>query len=218
MEQNNMPVTPIKIKGKDYIDVASRVVLANEDEGYSMLREEVIELAGRAFVRVTIEAKGKQYIGTSEIKFGAKPGTADGDSPFECGQTSALGRALGFAGYGSVESIASADEVVRNEQQHRKASEKVVTVSTSHDTSTNGKETSRPSQTVTEANTEKVNNLLAEYEVLNPEYCGKTPGWKFKILRSVLQIASGPLPAAYSDDDVHRMDLFLAERRNKGAA
>ncbi len=74
-------------------------------------------MGGREYVRIYIDVKGKPYIGTAEIKFNANPKTPDGMSPFECGETSALGRALGFAGYGVVDSIASADEVVSNEQQ-----------------------------------------------------------------------------------------------------
>lgn len=109
-------VRTVNIKGKQYIDVAERVRLCNADEGFSMLKEEALEIAGTHTLRVYIEVKGKQYIGDAEIKVDAKPGTADGDSPISCAQTSALGRALGFAGYGSLESIASADEVARNEQ------------------------------------------------------------------------------------------------------
>src|SRR5215831_1522389 len=112
-----MNTAVITIKGKPYIQVAGRVSLAHEDEGFSMISSDAFELANRYFVRVTITVKDKQYIGTSEVKFTAKAGTADGDSPVECAETSALGRALGYAGYGSVESIASADEILRNEQQ-----------------------------------------------------------------------------------------------------
>jgi hypothetical protein len=110
-------VTPITIKGKPYILVAGRVSLAHDDAGFSMLSSETLSVNARWFVKVTITVKDKQYVGTSEIKFDAPKGTADGDSPMECAETSALGRALGFAGYGSVDSIASADEVLRNEQQ-----------------------------------------------------------------------------------------------------
>jgi hypothetical protein len=81
-----------------------------------MLREEHLEIAGVPIIRLYIEVKGKQYIGDAEIKINAKPGTADGDSPISCAQTSALGRALGFAGYGSLESIAT-DEIHRNQEQ-----------------------------------------------------------------------------------------------------
>jgi|GEM_PF-2909506 len=104
----------IKLHGKDYVEVKDRVQAAHAEESYSMLSEESFEMGGRSYVRVYIDVKGKQYIGTAEIKFNAKGNTPDGMSPFECGETSALGRALGFAGYGVVDSIASADEVARN--------------------------------------------------------------------------------------------------------
>lgn len=106
----------IKLHGKEYVEVKDRVQAAHAEESYSMLREETFSMGGREYVRVYIDVKGKQYIGTAECKFGANPKTPDGMSPFECGETSALGRALGFAGYGVVESIASADEVVRNQE------------------------------------------------------------------------------------------------------
>jgi len=107
----------IKLHGKDYVEVKDRVTAAHAEESYSMLKEETFSLGGREYVRVFIDVKGKQYIGTAECKYNASPKTPDGQSPFECGETSALGRALGFAGYGVVDSIASADEVVSNEQQ-----------------------------------------------------------------------------------------------------
>ena len=107
----------IKLHGKEYIEVKDRVTAAHAEESYSMLKEETFGMGGREYVRVYIEVKGKQYIGTAECKFNANPKTPDGMSPFECGETSALGRALGFAGYGVVESIASADEVARNQPE-----------------------------------------------------------------------------------------------------
>ncbi len=107
----------IKLHGKEYIEVKDRVQAAHAEESYSMLSEETFSMGGREYVRVYIEVKGKQYIGTAECKFNANPKTPDGMSPFECGETSALGRALGFAGYGIVESIASGDEVARNNQE-----------------------------------------------------------------------------------------------------
>src|SRR6185312_6919284 len=38
-------------------------------------------------------------------------------SPYEVAETSAVGRALGFAGYGAVDSIATADEMVKSQPQ-----------------------------------------------------------------------------------------------------
>jgi hypothetical protein len=106
----------IKLHGREYVEVKDRVAEAHNEDSYSMLKEETFSMGGREYCRVYIDVKGKQYIGTAECKFNANPKTPDGQSPFECGETSALGRALGFAGYGAVESIASADEVVRNQE------------------------------------------------------------------------------------------------------
>lgn len=97
---------------KEYKTVAERVLAAHADEGYSMLSEETFEIGGREYVRITIEAKGKHYIGSAEIHWQADPNMPEGKSPFETAETSALGRALGFASYGVIDSIASAEEVV----------------------------------------------------------------------------------------------------------
>jgi hypothetical protein len=110
---------PVKIGNKEYVLVCERVAAAHADEGFSMLEEETFELHERFFLRLTIEVKGKRYIGTSEIKFDAPRNTPDAQSPIECASTSSLGRALGAAGYGSTESIASADEIARSEPQSR---------------------------------------------------------------------------------------------------
>lgn len=113
---NGQNVRTVTIKGRPYVDVAERVRLAHADHaGYTMLLTEQFTVGdtGRWWVRVTIAVGEQQFIGTAEIKFSARPGTADGDSPFECAETSALGRALGFAGIGLLDSIASANEVAR---------------------------------------------------------------------------------------------------------
>jgi hypothetical protein len=47
------------------------------------------------------------------VHLNAKLGSADATDPFAVAETSAVGRALGFAGWGSVESICSADELLR---------------------------------------------------------------------------------------------------------
>ncbi len=107
-------IRTVNIKGKQYVDVAERVRLAHADkdsDGFSMVAQERYQIGSRWFLSITIEVKGKLYIGDAEIKFDAKTGTPDGSNPLECAQTSALGRALGYAGYGILQSIASADEV-----------------------------------------------------------------------------------------------------------
>lgn len=108
----------VNIRGKAYVTVAGRVAAAHEAGGFTMPEPpELIHIGERTFCRVLIEVTWttQRFYGTAEVKWNAPKGTADHDSPLECAETSALGRALGFAGFGSVEGIASADEVRRNE-------------------------------------------------------------------------------------------------------
>lgn len=106
------------LHGKDYVEVHERVRMIQHDEGangFDTVSQERYELNGRFFFSVTIDVKGKRYIGDAEITFDAPRNTPAGSSPMETAQTSALGRALAFAGYGTVESIASWDEIMRHQ-------------------------------------------------------------------------------------------------------
>lgn len=116
---NGAAVRTVTIKGKPYVDVAERVRLAHAASGYSILNVEHFTLGdtGKWWCRAIILVGESEYRGTAEIKLTARAGTADGDSPYECAETSAIGRALGFAGVGLLDSIASAQEVARNVQQ-----------------------------------------------------------------------------------------------------
>jgi len=68
--------------------------------------------------RCKVLVDGVQYIGSAEVHLNAKPGSADATDPLACAETSAVGRALGFAGVLSLDGIASADEIVRVQQQN----------------------------------------------------------------------------------------------------
>lgn len=104
----------VKIHGKEYATVAERVTAAHAAGGFSILATEVLALGadtGRWYVRVQIQYGGKRYIGMSELPRNAKPGSPEATAPLEVAETSALGRALAFAGFGVDGSIASADEL-----------------------------------------------------------------------------------------------------------
>jgi hypothetical protein len=121
----------ISIKGKDYVPVSERILAVTdvdhpEANKYTIQHWEIFELADRTFLRCHIgvrtgtykkTAEGDEqeivlpYSGTSGVSFVG--GVVNTTSGFENAETSALGRALGFAGIGIIEGIASADEMVK---------------------------------------------------------------------------------------------------------
>ncbi len=104
------------LHGKDYVEVAERVRLVHSQKHEFEVMESVpFPVAERLVWRCIIKFDGKQYIGSAEVKLSAPKNTPDGTNPFECAETSAIGRALAFAGLGTVESIASFDEVMRSQ-------------------------------------------------------------------------------------------------------
>jgi hypothetical protein len=110
---------PISIKGREYVTVVERMNLLRESgKLYEMVDSQPITLGERVVWQVKIMIDGNLFIGSAEAHLNAKPGSADATDPFACAETSALGRALGVAGFGSIESIASADEIVRVEPRN----------------------------------------------------------------------------------------------------
>lgn len=99
----------INIHGREYMTVAKRVQIAHEEEAFEKLETEVLAHTP-VVVKATVTIKGKTYTGISA----ANPAKSiEKMSPYEVAETSAVGRALGFAGYGIIEGIASADEMVK---------------------------------------------------------------------------------------------------------
>lgn len=111
----------VNIRGKQYVTVDERVQAAHEAGDFEMINSEIVTIGetGRWWYQVTIRVNGKLYFGTAEIKFNAPARTPDAENPVECAETSAIGRALGFAGLGVVGSIASADELQRGETEQQ---------------------------------------------------------------------------------------------------
>jgi hypothetical protein len=104
------------LHGKDYVEVHERVHQVYEQKSVlAIVKSEPMEVAGRWIWVAVLTVDGNQFIGNAEIKFDAPKNSPDGTNPFECAETSAIGRALAFAGFGSVEAIASKDEVMRGQ-------------------------------------------------------------------------------------------------------
>ena len=105
-------LTPVSIKGKDYITVAQRIAEVNASTmtpRFQLLESRFFEFGGLNLCQVSVEIDGKLFKGTASCNIGGRG--VDATNPIENAETSALGRALGLAGFGSLESVASAEEV-----------------------------------------------------------------------------------------------------------
>lgn len=99
----------INIHGKEYVTVAERLELAKGqivDISTEVLYQDPV------VIRATVTLKdGRKATGISA----ANPDKQiEKTSPYEVAETSALGRALGFLGYGVLDSIASAEEMIKS--------------------------------------------------------------------------------------------------------
>lgn len=105
---------PVNIHGKQYVTVAERVAALHEEhrsDGSTISIATGIHSEDES--QVTFWATVTVPTGTfwGHARSSKTDRSIEGQSPLEVAETSAVGRALGFAGYGVDESIASADEV-----------------------------------------------------------------------------------------------------------
>jgi hypothetical protein len=101
----------VNIHGKDYMTVARRLELAHEDSAIEGLETHVLN-HNPVVVKAKVLVKGKIFTGVSSVSLDSAK-FIEKQNPYEVAETSAVGRALGFAGYGLIESVASADEMIR---------------------------------------------------------------------------------------------------------
>jgi len=101
----------VDIKGKKYMMVAGRLIEAHRDTHESLSITTNFEVRDNSVLfKATVEIDSKVYNGHAVSYFDAQG--VEGTSPFEVAETSAIGRALGFAGFGLIGGIASAEEVM----------------------------------------------------------------------------------------------------------
>jgi hypothetical protein len=98
----------ILIKGKEYTPVVERVKEAHAQDRAVSITTEIIGNTDRAIVKATVRFKGNIFTGHSQAVYGKG---MMGDVALEVAETSAIGRALGFANIGLIDGIASADEI-----------------------------------------------------------------------------------------------------------
>lgn len=102
----------INIHGKEYVTVSERVTEAHKELKNIDITTEVL-FQDPVVIKATVKTEKGLFTGISA----ANPAKAiEKQSPYEVAETSAIGRALGFAGFGIVEGIATADEMVKSEK------------------------------------------------------------------------------------------------------
>jgi hypothetical protein len=103
---------PVQIRNKSYYTVAERLAAVwQSGKTFEVVESVPVQVADRWAWRVTAMVDGRAYIGNAAVHLDAPKNSADGTDPFACAETSALGRALAFAGFAVDGSIASADEM-----------------------------------------------------------------------------------------------------------
>jgi hypothetical protein len=106
-------MSPVQIHGNTYITVAERVQALHDATEKGDRIAIVTGIHSEDETQVTCFARVETTKGTfhGHARSSKANRSIEGQSPLEVAETSAIGRALGFAGFGLVEGIATADEV-----------------------------------------------------------------------------------------------------------
>ena len=89
----------IQIHGKQYVTVDERVKAAHEACKKISISTEVLPMADKIVVKATVVTEKGTFTGISAAN---EAKLIEKQSPYEVAETSAVGRALGFAGYGVI--------------------------------------------------------------------------------------------------------------------
>jgi len=107
----------VKIQGRDYILVSDRVLFFNDNFPNGSITSELLSrpedtmIVVKATVTPDLKNPERYFTGHAQEVIGSNYITKT--SALEVAETSAVGRALGLMGIGVIESIASADEIVK---------------------------------------------------------------------------------------------------------
>ena len=130
MNDNLDSIKTISIRGKQYVTVAERLrqlhlSVSNDMPGPSIDTKIVYAEGGIYIVKATVipDITQPECFFTGHAKEDESKGQVNGTSALENCETSAIGRALGNAGYGSADSIASANEVMNAMHQQNSKKE-----------------------------------------------------------------------------------------------
>lgn len=126
MQKVNAEIKTIDVKGRSYAEVPQRVTAFRKLYPQGTITTEVISIEnGVCVMKASVAVDGVILgEGTAYEKEGSS--FINKTSFIENCETSAVGRALGFAGFGSDGSIASAEEVMNAQKQQYKMNEEAL--------------------------------------------------------------------------------------------
>ena len=105
----------IKIKGKDYVQVADRIIYFNDTYENGCIKTNLLSspdsqvIVVQAVVVPDAQNPDREFTGLAQEKMG--DGMINKTSAMENAETSAVGRALAMLGIGVIDSVASVDEI-----------------------------------------------------------------------------------------------------------
>lgn len=103
-------------KVKQYATVAERLhEVHTSPKAFEMIESIPVQCAEHWLWRAVVEIDGKRYLGHAVVNL-QSTNAAEAKDPWATAETSAVGRALAFAGWLSDGSIASADELLRGKR------------------------------------------------------------------------------------------------------
>lgn len=121
----NKAIKPVDIKGKDYAQVNDRIKAFRELCPNGTITTDIIELAnGVVTMKATVYDEEGKILGTGLAQEKESSSYINKTSYIENCETSAVGRALGFAGIGVDGSMCSAEELVNAITNQNKEPEK----------------------------------------------------------------------------------------------
>ena len=125
IQKANAEIKTMPIRGKEYAGVNERVMAFRRVYPAGRIHTQCVQDEnGRAVFVATIYDDDGRMLSTGTAYETQNSSYINKTSYVENAETSAVGRALGFAGFGIVASIASADEVV-SAQEQQTAGEKI---------------------------------------------------------------------------------------------
>ena len=189
----------VQIHGKEYVTCAERLQLVKESgKSFEVIESAPLQVGDRWLWRCVVKVDERTFVANAEVKLSnARKGSPDESNPMECGETSALARCLGFAGFGVIESVASYDEIARSQPTEAR------------EAATPARQEPAQSTDVAEGIRVKIDGLMGEFALLFPTMA-KKPDWRILLAQRVW----GEVPQTYTVEHYRALNAYYIEQKS----